>query len=166
MGRRRGEGTLGEKAAVGHSLGTQGRWSCQKRWAGLGICISQFCLLRFRPPVLHGMQQRQRNPWLQRALGSLAGVRQMREELGPASLPSEPWGWRRHGTSSLAPSLVVACPQFCGESTGVQADIPVRVCMALAVAWVSLRSVFSLCPLELPPGRFLGALDEQVSVKC
>lgn len=103
MGRRRGEGTLGEKAAVGHSLGTQGRWSCQKRWAGLGICISQFCLLRFRPPVLHGMQQGQRNPWLQRALGSQAGVRQMREELGPASLPSEPWGWRRHGTSSLAP---------------------------------------------------------------
>lgn len=27
----------------------------------------------------------------------------MREELGPASLPSEPWGWRRQGTSSLAP---------------------------------------------------------------
>lgn len=60
-----------------------------------------------------------RNPWLQRALVTQVVVRQVREKLDPASLPLEPWGWRRRELLPWCLALAAACPQLCFGKHGV-----------------------------------------------
>lgn len=101
---------------------------------GWGICLSLFWLLQLNPPALRDIQHGGlRNPWLQRALGTQAVVRQVGEGLDPATTVLT-LGWRGHRTSSLPPCFYCCLPTVLFGEAWVCRQISFIVRMALTVA--------------------------------